>query len=170
MVATADKLKAALSGLIVIVAGVLIALAGDATWAERKERLRERVLLTDLVAEFRENEFRLRADIAVNRGALAASEKWADEILVSSGVSGDSLATLYIAGNNFARFDPTTGALRSLKPFFGKPIKELGRILTRNKRTGRFRRGSDRACSTRPYSRYRSCSFRIGERSRSEHR
>ena len=114
MGAMADKLKAAFTGLIVIVAGVLIALAGDAAWAERKARLREREILTDLVAEFRDNELRLRTDIASNRQALAASEEWAEGMLAPSSLSEDSLATLYIAGNSFARFDPSTGALRSL--------------------------------------------------------
>lgn len=114
MGATVDKIKAAFSGLIVIVAGVLIALAADAAWAERRDRLREQEILTDLVAEFRDNESRLRTDLASNRRALAASEEWAEGMLAPSGLSEDSLATLYINGNGFARFDPSTGALRSL--------------------------------------------------------
>ncbi len=49
------KLRGTLSGLIVIVAGVLLALAADAAWAERGDRIREQELLADLLSEFREN-------------------------------------------------------------------------------------------------------------------
>ncbi|MDP2958884.1 MAG: hypothetical protein Q8N53_20840 [Longimicrobiales bacterium] len=107
-------MKSAVSGLLVIVVGVLLALAGDAAWAERMDRIREQQILADLLDEFQENDARLRADIETNRQAAAAGAAWAEVMLGQDTVSGDSLAALYLASNNTARFDPVTGALRSL--------------------------------------------------------
>ncbi|MFC1575400.1 hypothetical protein ACFL5A_01975 [Gemmatimonadota bacterium] len=103
-----------MSGLVVIVVGVLLALAGDAAWAERGDRIREREVLEDLLDEFRENDARLANDIQINRRAAAAGAAWAEVMLGKDTVSSDSLAALYIASNNTARFDPVTGALRSV--------------------------------------------------------
>ena len=66
MGSTAGKIERSLSGLAVIVLGVLLALWAEAAWAERGSRLREREVVSDLLAEFRGNEVLLRADIENN--------------------------------------------------------------------------------------------------------
>ena len=97
-----------------IVVGVLLALAAEAAWAERSDRLREQELLADLLEEFQENEARLLSDIEQNRTARAAASLWVEVMLGEVAVSRDSIGPLFIAGASDARFDPVTGALRSL--------------------------------------------------------
>jgi len=114
MKSTAERAKRALSGLTVIVAGVLIALWCDSTWAERQDRTREREILADLLDEFRENEAILVADIDANRRSQAAGRAWAEAMLGDVTVSADSLSSLWGALSGWRRFDPVSGALRSL--------------------------------------------------------
>lgn len=97
-----------------IVAGVLLALAGDAAWAERSDRIREQEVLVDLLEEFKENETILLADIETNRKARQAGAEWADAMLGHVSLSADSASALLLTALRSARFDPVTGALRSL--------------------------------------------------------
>ncbi|MEN8374764.1 MAG: hypothetical protein ABFS34_04890 [Gemmatimonadota bacterium] len=108
------QLQSALSGLVVIVIGVLLALAGEAAWAERGERAREQEILADLLEEFRENEARLLTDMETNRQARAAADIWVQVVFGETSVPPDSLFALADAAQGDARFDPVTGALRSL--------------------------------------------------------
>jgi hypothetical protein len=108
------KLQSALSGLVVIVAGVLLALAGDAAWSSRGDRIREQEVLADLLEEFTENEAILLSDIDANRKAVAAARVWGDVMLGHAAAPPDSLHSLLLAAQDDARFDPLTGALRSL--------------------------------------------------------
>ena len=68
-----------MSGLVVIVAGVLLALAGDAAWSSRGDRIREQEVLADLLEEFKENEAILLTDIEGNRKALGALFRYSHE-------------------------------------------------------------------------------------------
>lgn len=109
-----ERLRAALSGLVVIVFGVLIALGAEALWSERGDRLRERDLLGDLLEEFNENEARLLTDISANEMASAAAFEWVDAMTSATRPPPDSLQELFELAANDARFDPVTGAIRSL--------------------------------------------------------
>ena len=97
-----------------IVVGVLLALAGDAAWAERSERAREQGIIADLLDEFRENESRLANDIATNTRARVAGAAWFEAMAGEVAVSPDSLAALYFSSQATARFDPITGAETNL--------------------------------------------------------
>jgi len=108
------KLRGTLSGLIVIVAGVLLALAADAAWAERGDRIREQELLADLLSEFRENEELLLSDLGDNERAGEAADVWVDAMFGTTSITTDSLQALLMIMNGGARFDPLTGAIRSL--------------------------------------------------------
>ena len=108
------RIQSGLSGLLVIVAGVLLALAGDAAWSSRGDRIREQEVLADLLQEFTENEAILLSDIDDNRKAVAAARLWGDVMLGHAAAPPDSLHSLLLAAHEDSRFDPLTGALRSL--------------------------------------------------------
>jgi len=99
---------------VVIVVGVLLALASDAAWADRGDRIREQELLTDLLEEFDENASILAADIAQNDRAIAAGAAWSQAALGEVVIPYDSVQSLLLGAMNDARFDPVTGALRSV--------------------------------------------------------
>jgi hypothetical protein len=109
-----DQLQAGIANLTVIVVGVLLALAAEAAWAERGDRIREQEVLVDLLEDFRENYGVLLSDIEQNRVAKEAARAWADVALDHSAASPDSAHALLVAAQQDARFDPITGALRSL--------------------------------------------------------
>lgn len=94
--------------------GVLVALAADAAWAERHDRIREQEALADLLEEFTENEAILLGDIETNRKAKQGGQAWAEAMLGHASISTDSANALLRAALWDARFDPATGALRSL--------------------------------------------------------
>ena len=114
MDSSVKKLRGTLSGLIVIVAGVLLALAADAAWAERGDRIREQELLADLLSEFRENEEILLSDVRANERAGEAGDAWIDAMFGTTSIPTDSLQALLMIMHDGARFDPLTGAIRSL--------------------------------------------------------
>lgn len=114
MAPRAETFKRGLAGLAVIVSGVLLALAAEAAWAERGERVREREILSDLLDEFRANELRLLADIETNVRSQAAAEVWVAAVLDGATISADSLGSLFSTAHLGARFDPVTGVLRSV--------------------------------------------------------
>lgn len=99
--------------LVVIVAGVLIALAAQALAQDWSERRREQAFLVDLLEEFRLNETQLQKDLEETNHALASAVLWR-KLSPASGSSADSSAALYAASLNPARFDPFSGSLRSL--------------------------------------------------------
>jgi hypothetical protein len=107
-------MKRLLAELGVIVAGVLIALAADSAWSNRSDRLREIEILRDLREEFNENSRILRADMEMNEASLEAGRLWARAMLGDLQIPGDSLAGLYEASWNNARFDPVTGVLQGV--------------------------------------------------------
>ena len=108
-----DRARQLAGELLVIVIGVLIALGAQAGVEEWSDRRRERAFIVDLIEEFRQNEARLLTDLELTRSAVAASELWRDGIEDGS-LGIDSLAVLYAASLNPARFDPISGYLRSL--------------------------------------------------------
>ena len=100
--------------LLVIVAGVLIALAGQSAYQEWMDRQAEREFLLDLLEEFRANKSQLEIDIQATKKAVDAADKWRLDT-DRSGLSDDeSDAGSYAASLNPARFDPISGSLRSL--------------------------------------------------------
>ena len=114
MGSTAGKIERSLSGLAIIVLGVLLALWAEAAWAERGGRLREREVVSDLLAEFRGNEVLLRADIENNTRTKKAGADWADALLGATALPPDSVTALWLLSQDWARFDPISGVLLSL--------------------------------------------------------
>ena len=100
--------------LSVIVLGVLLALWADAALAERRDRGRETALLEDLRDEFALNEGRLLVDIEQSELSRTAAVLWGEVMRGEIEVGADSLAALWYGSLNWARFDPLTGALRSV--------------------------------------------------------
>ncbi|MEJ2540208.1 MAG: hypothetical protein P8188_09585 [Gemmatimonadota bacterium] len=91
-----------------------MALGADAAWSERHDRMREREALSDLHEEFLENESTLRRDIEINRAAQRAGQTWTAAMSEGSVLPTDSASALFLAAIQDARFDPGTGALRSI--------------------------------------------------------
>jgi len=99
---------------VVIVVGVLVALAADAAREGARDRERERALLVDLLAEFEENEVLLSDDIRRNHAATERAVALTELIRNPNQVGQDSLAALLGSIFSGGRFDPVTGALRSI--------------------------------------------------------
>jgi hypothetical protein len=70
--------------------------------------------LADLLEEFKANETVLLADIDTNRKAKQSGRRWADAMLGHVALPEASVDTLLRTALWDARFDPGTGALRSL--------------------------------------------------------
>jgi len=100
--------------LVIIVAGVLIALAAQAFAQDWSERSREQAFLVDLLEEFRLNEVQLQKDLEETNHAIASAALWRRLSPTSASSSADSSSALYAASLNPARFDPFSGSLRSL--------------------------------------------------------
>ena len=109
-----ERVERALSGFVVIVVGVLVALWADAAWAERNDRTREKELLADLLQEFHENRALLNDDIRRSVDSRAAGGSWAEAMFGRADLEPDSVAALWSTAQNWGRFDPVTGALRSV--------------------------------------------------------
>ena len=108
------RLRNLLAELLVIVVGVLIALAADAAWDDYTEGRREADVLADLLTEFRDHETRLSADIQTNELAHAAALQYGAVLRGELVITGDSLTRLVDRSQRGARFDPRTGTLSSL--------------------------------------------------------
>ena len=104
------KLRWFAAEIVIVVAGVMIALGAQAAVKERADRRAEQAYLRDLLEEFRTNEERLRRDIEITGHAVAAGEQWRS----SGRAGGTGEQDLYVASLMAARFDPVTGTLRSL--------------------------------------------------------
>lgn len=91
-----------------------MALGADAAWAARNDRIREREALLDLREEFLQNESTLLLDIQRNHTAREAGQAWTTAITEGAGLPADSASALFLAAMQNARFDPATGALRSI--------------------------------------------------------
>lgn len=101
-----------LAELLVITAGVLIALATDSAWQDRQDRARERELHQALLGELRTNLEILDRDIGQNRLARQQLERWA-ELMLSQDPETDYADTpqLFAEAQGTARFDPARGVL-----------------------------------------------------------
>lgn len=101
---------------LVIVVGVLVALAADAWWEGQVEARYELDVLADLRNEFSQNQKQLLADIAMNDSILAAYTELANmpgEVWRDLGAA--SLVTRFGQGwRTPARFDAKTGVVRGL--------------------------------------------------------
>lgn len=95
--------------LLIIVMGVLIALGAQGAVQEWSDRRHEHAFLVDLLAEFRLNEAQLEKDLEVTNQAVAAADLWRAEGPGSANLPADSVAGLYAASLNPARFDPISG-------------------------------------------------------------
>jgi hypothetical protein len=103
------------SEFLVIVVGVLVALACDAWWKSYLDRVREAAILRDLLTEFTANREQLSGDIIDNEASLHAANT-----LVRLGDSAIRLLPLdsarALAGQAFTlrTFDPLNAVLRSV--------------------------------------------------------
>lgn len=109
-----ERSRRVLTELLTIVAGVLIALGAQAAAQEWSDRNHEHAFLVDLLAEFRLNEVQLQKDLALTNNAVAAADLWRASGAGPTSLERDSVAALYAASLNPARFDPISGSLRSL--------------------------------------------------------
>jgi len=96
----------------VIVASILLALAGDAWWHERGKRAEERELLTDLRSEFAESVEEKRVVIGIHQEGRARIDtlmsRTATDLLALSQEEVDRYATALWA---FTTFNDRIGAL-----------------------------------------------------------
>ena len=97
-----------------IVVGVLVALGADAAWDGKVARDREREALVDLLEEFEVNDTILTRDIRANEASYARARELVRILRVPDGVEADSMAGLLSRIHEGGRFDPVTGALRSV--------------------------------------------------------
>jgi hypothetical protein len=109
-----ERFRRVVVELLIIVAGVLIALGAQSAAQEWSDRRHERAFLLDLLAEFRLNEEQLHKDIKKTGQAVSAADEWRSKGTDSVKPEGDSSAAFYAASLNPARFDPISGSLRSL--------------------------------------------------------
>ena len=98
--------------MLVIVAGVLIALSAEAWWEDRSDREIEAEILADLLEDFRASRDVLLTDIERNEGSLEASRGILD--YRATELPADSLATLTWRSWGTSRFDPVAGVLTSI--------------------------------------------------------
>lgn len=111
--------KRSLGELILIVAGVLIALAATAWWEGRKDRERERVWLRQLRSDVRVNEQRIDRAIENNRAWVAQLAHFRGAVAAfglregSPSPPGDSLRT-WSNGFSFDDLEPLTGTYTAL--------------------------------------------------------
>jgi len=128
-----QSIEKAMSGLLVIAVGVLVALWADSAWEKRVEAVREQEILGDLLAEFRENEFRLRADIATSRNSRDAARAWSAEMRDGGEMPPDSFAGLTpvalagVPGN--LEGAGQRAAVETIEAFAGGPIAQLSSLL-----------------------------------------
>jgi hypothetical protein len=109
-----ERSQRLLTELLIIVTGVLMALGAQGAVQEWSNRQHEHAFLVDLLAEFRLNETQLHKDIGLTDRAVAAADRWRQAGTHSVNLEDDSVAALYAASLNPARFDPLSGSLRSL--------------------------------------------------------
>ena len=100
---------------IVIVLGVLVALATESWWSEREDRRFERELLEDILAEFETNLRILESDLATNDTSHARVSFLAElsdaELLA---LSSEELTNRFRGYPNWAGFDPEMGIVQAL--------------------------------------------------------
>jgi hypothetical protein len=115
--------------LIVIVLGVLIALAVDAAWSYRQERMQEREHIEALIGDFEEDRARL-SEVAARFDTIAA----AAEALTSLGPrregapSADSLGRLLRNAVRGDRFEPRSAARTDLEVSGGLRVLRDARL------------------------------------------
>ena len=107
--------RTALREFIVIVTGVLVALAAQAWWESRQERAREHEYLRQLLAETRENESRIEQSITQDSAGGAALAR----IMAALGADApvptpDSIAAWVVRGGSVSDFQPLFGTYRAL--------------------------------------------------------
>ena len=103
-----------LSELVVIVLGVLLALGADSLWQSRSDRVRESQILSDLFVEFQSNAELLAEDIDANRASHHMATRLSQVLKGEAAASGGELSALQVGMWDGGRFDPETGALRSV--------------------------------------------------------
>jgi hypothetical protein len=108
--------RAAARELVIIVAGVLGALAGQAWWETRRDRIREHEYLQQLLADTRENE--RRVDVAIGADKLARNDlrRLANELYVATPPQNRDSALALFTGSAFStsNFTPVTGTYGAL--------------------------------------------------------
>ena len=99
---------------VVIVLGVLIALAADAAWDYRVDREDERIALRQLDAEFQANASQLDSVSAGHRLGMEAAEILLDAVRGGTTLSADSTLELVRALDQAWTFNPKLAALESV--------------------------------------------------------
>lgn len=99
--------------LLIVMAGVLLALWAESVWQDRDDSLREAELLQDILAELRSNRTIAQEDIAQNERAINAAAEWSDIVLNANERRYDELPALFSAAFLDSRYDPNSGVLQS---------------------------------------------------------
>jgi hypothetical protein len=95
--------------LVLIVTGVLIALAANSWWEARQDRERESAYLRQLLSDTRENEERIRGVIVFDSTRLAGSERFLEAVREAG--DGDRDLSLEIGARVFVPLTGTSTAL-----------------------------------------------------------
>ncbi|MGH7470222.1 MAG: hypothetical protein ACRENP_19930 [Longimicrobiales bacterium] len=107
--------RTALREFLVIVTGVLSALAAQAWWERGQERERERAYLYQLLADTRENERRIALAMREDSASMHAVGRVVRALHTPGPMpSNDSLATWLLIALNSSDFQPVTGTYQAL--------------------------------------------------------
>lgn len=108
--------RAALRELVIIVAGVLGALAGQAWWEARRDGIREQEYLRQLLVDTRENERRVDLALRDDRVTQAALRRLARALYTGTPTSNrdSALALLTAPVFSSSNFEPLTGTYGAL--------------------------------------------------------
>ena len=108
------KLQWFAAEIVIIVSGVLIALALNTWWSEREDRHFERELRDDMIAEFESNLAILESDIAFNDSAhahVSSLDSLSDSALLA--LSSEELTSRFRDLINSQGFDPEMGIVQA---------------------------------------------------------
>ena len=102
---------------IVIVAGVLVALAAESWWSERQARAYEDELRGDMLDEFEVNRSILKNDLAENAGVMRGVRdivEMSPDVIERLSDSEVDEHLRPLVGSSYAGFDPAMGVARAL--------------------------------------------------------
>ena len=106
--------RSALREFVIIVAGVLAALAAQAWWSSAQDARREREYLAQLLGDTRENERRLEEAIAVEERAAAATLSAQAALKGPGPAPADSIIEWFNRAGTTSDFQPVTGTYRAI--------------------------------------------------------
>lgn len=112
--ASSRRLRRDLREIGLIVAGVLIALAANATWGYFQDRSNERIALRQLLQATLENEHRLLQAIYEDSTSGVYNARFADLAAAGDSLEGPQIADIIIGMYWFSDFHPLTGTYAAL--------------------------------------------------------